>query len=280
MALRARTRSARSLVVLLVLASLLTITVDYRQGQTGPLAGLGRVALAVITPLQDAVSKVIRPVGDFFSTLTRIPSIKQENERLREENQALRTSQIRISELETEVAQLQAIVGLVSTYNLPYQGARVIGSGVSNFEWSVTIDKGSDDGIRVDMPVVTGAGLVGRVVEVTGGSAKVMLILDTRSHVAARIVAPGLSQVTGDLQGQGPEDLDLDLVDPDVPIEAGATVVTAGYDGAVYPPSIPIGTVSRVVPDPTALDQLVTVRPFVDFSALDIVAVVLTPPSE
>jgi len=94
MALPSRARSTRLLVVTLVSISLVTITLDYRQGDSGPLATMGDAALAVISPLQEAVSKVTKPIGNFFSTLVRLPSIRRDNQGLR----------ARVAELETEAA--------------------------------------------------------------------------------------------------------------------------------------------------------------------------------
>src|SRR5919109_152125 len=82
--MRTRARSTRLLVVALVSASLVTITIDYRQGDGGPLSAAGDAALTLISPLQEAVSKVTHPVGNFFSTLVRLPSIRRENEEMRE----------------------------------------------------------------------------------------------------------------------------------------------------------------------------------------------------
>jgi rod shape-determining protein MreC len=275
MALRARARSTRSLVILLVTASLITITVDYRQGRSGPLGVAGRAALTVITPLQKVMTRVIDPIGDFFSTITRIPSLQDENTRLKSELAALRLQAVQDIAQERELALLRELFAMREAYNLPSVGAYVIGSGVSNFEWTITIDKGSEDGIRADMPVLAGGGLVGRVIKVISGASEVALIVDPGSRVAARIISEG--NVTGILEGRGDQDLKLRLIPPDVPLQAGAQVVTAGYDGGVYPPNIPIGVISRVVPDPAALEQLVLVRPHVDLSALEVVQVVLTP---
>jgi rod shape-determining protein MreC len=274
MAVRARARSTRSLVMLLVLASLVTITVDYRQGRSGPLASLGRGALTVIAPMQEAVSKVIRPIGDFFGTLAELGSIRAERDRLLDELSELRAREITDTALAQDLAELQALFDLREGLNLPMTGARVIASGVSNFEWTVTIDKGSNDGLRIDLPVVTGAGLVGHVIEVTSGTAVVQLILDQGSTVAGRVLG---SEVIGAITGNGENDLEMRFVDPDDEISPASQVVTAGYEGGLYPPAIPIGEVSRVRADEGALEQFVRVQPYVDFSSLDFVGVVLLP---
>ncbi|HZD17750.1 MAG TPA: rod shape-determining protein MreC, partial [Actinomycetota bacterium] len=160
MALRNRARSTRVLVVTLVSVSLITITVDYREGDSGPLAAAGDAALTVISPLQEAVSTVTDPIGNFFSTLVRLPSIRRENTELREEVEALRqqvsTTQADLSRL----AQLEDLLGLQQSLGPKAEttAAQVIASGPSNFEWTITIDEGSGAGVEPGMPVVASAG--------------------------------------------------------------------------------------------------------------------------
>ncbi|HXF37176.1 MAG TPA: rod shape-determining protein MreC [Actinomycetota bacterium] len=274
MALSGRTRNARLLVIVLVSASLATITVDYRQGESGPLAGVGRAALEVMAPLQAAVSRVTRPVGDVLSTLVRLPEVRSENERLRAELARARAQLAQQASLEARYEELVRLLDLQEALDPPTVTAVVIGSGVSNFEWTITVDKGTDDGVGVGSPVLASAGLVGRVVKASATSSLVELIIDPDAQVAARLAT---SRQTGLLQGQGEDDLRMRGVDPATPVEAGEPVETAGYQGGLYPPGIPIGVVSRVVENPAALEKLVLVRPAVDFSTLEFVLVVKQP---
>ena len=150
-------------------------------------------------------------------------------------------------------------------------GANVIGESLSNFEWSVTIDRGSSDGVAVDMPVIADKGLVGRVTEVASHWSKVMLIIDPRSAVAARLVSSG---ETGLLTGQARNAPIMDLVGPDTVVGADEQVVTSGYQNGLYPPDIPVGFVSSVYTRPGSLTKSIEVRPAVDFSSLEFVEVV------
>ena len=156
-ALRTRARSTRLLVVALVSISLVTITLDYREGDEGPLASLGDGALAVISPLQEVVSKVTHPIGDFFSTLVRLPSIRHERDVLRERVDALETQLAEGRADQARLAELEALFGLQESLGnrIETTAAQVIANGVSNFEWTITIDEGSDGGIAVGMPVVS-----------------------------------------------------------------------------------------------------------------------------
>jgi rod shape-determining protein MreC len=278
-ALRNRARSTRLLVVTLVSVSLVTITVDYREANDGPLDAIGNAALTVVTPLQEAVSKVTHPIGNFFSTLVHLPSIRHDYEE----------AQSRVSELEEQVAtynaeqqrlnELEALLGLQESFGSKVEttGAQVISSGISNFEWTITIDKGSNDGLAIDMPVVAAAGLVGHIIRVTPTSSFVQLIIDPESSVGGRF---DISGEAGIVEGQGANDLRVSLVSPDVTVSPDEKVVTAGlrFDGgtrqSLYPANVLIGSVSRVFTEDSGLSKFVTVRPAVDFSTLNAVLVV------
>jgi rod shape-determining protein MreC len=279
-ALRSRARSTRVLVVALVSISLVTITVDYREGTDGPLASLGDGALAVVSPLQEAVSKVTHPIGNFFSTLFRLPSIRRDRDVLRERVDMLETQLAEGRADQARLAELEALIGVQESLGIRIEttGAQVIANGVSNFEWTITIDKGSSDGIHENMPVVASAGLVGHVVNVGTSSSVVQLIIDPDSSVAGRL---DVSRQTGLLSGEGPADLQMSLVEPTVEVAPDEHVVTAGYRIAgvaesLYPPNVLVGTVSRVLDEDSATEKFLTVRPAVDFSSLSLVLVVLS----
>jgi rod shape-determining protein MreC len=279
-ALRQRARSTRLLVVSLVSISLVTITVDYRQGDDGPLAAGSEAALVVLTPLQEAVSKVTRPIGNFFSTLIRLPSIRHERDILAERVQALEAELSTTQADADRLAELEALFQLESGLGPKVEtaAAQVIGNSVSNFEWTITIDQGTDAGITEDMPVISSAGLVGHVVDVGPNSSRVQLIIDPDSFVAGRL---DVSDQAGLLAGQGADDLQMSQLPPDAEVMPDERVVTAGYRIAgvgesLYPPNVLIGTVSRVLDEDSATEKFVTVRPAVDFSSLSLVLVVLS----
>jgi rod shape-determining protein MreC len=277
MATYRRARSTRLLLIGLLLASLVTITIDSRSGDSGPLAALGRVGLAIVTPLQEGVSAVVRPIGSFFSNVFRAGSLQAENEALQDTIADLRIQLQEYYEVKRGFDELARVVQLEDDLGIQGFGARVVAEGPSNYEWSWIVDKGSSDGVYDDMPVMSGSGLVGRVVQVTPGSSTVMLMIDPDSFVAARLAESG---EVGLLQGNRSEDLQFSLLDPEVEVEPGELVVTSGYhlqngtDVGIYPPGIPIGEVSLVDNDPADLERVVHVRPFVDFTRPDLVLMV------
>jgi len=279
-AVRSRARSTRLLVVALVSVSLMTITIDYREGDDGPLASAGNAALAVVSPLQEVVSKVTHPIGNFFSTLFRLPSIRHERDVLLERVDSLETQLAETRADQTRLADLEGLFGLRESLGPKVEttAAQVIANGVSNFEWTIEIDKGSSDGIARDMPVIASSGLVGHIVQVAPNSSRVQLIIDPDSFVAGRL---DVSRQTGLLSGEGNQDLQMSLVESTAEVEPDERIVTAGYKirdvaESLYPPNVLIGTVSRVLQQDAATEKFVTVRPAVDFSSLSLVLVVLS----
>lgn len=281
MAIGTRARGARLLVVVLVSASLAVITLDYRQGPSGPLAGLGRAAQAAMAPLQRAATGIIRPIDNFFSGIARLPSLERENRRLKDQQRILETEIAAGAQYRQLYEQTLAILGL-RQLTPGSIGANVIANGVSNFHWTITIGKGSASGIAVDQPVIAGTAdapvLVGRVVQVTSGSAEVQLIVDP-DHFAAAVL--NVSGEAGLIQGQGDRDLRMTLISTATKIEGGEPVFTEAYEvngqRGRYPPGILIGTVSRLVPGDNELQAHVSVKPAVDFTDLRFVLVLKVP---
>lgn len=267
-------------MVTLVAASLAIITVDYRAGDEGPLAAAGRAASSAIAPMQRAVSNVVTPVSNFFGSLAELPSLSRRNGELRGELDDLKTVRQLNQELIRRIDTLERLLGLQTIMSRTI-AARVIGSGVSNFEWTITLDRGSDDGIAMDMPVVTGASdgprLVGRVVQVTPISSVVQLIIDRDFAVAGTL---STSQEAGIVVGRGEEDLRMDLLAPGIQVSdtEPESVFTLGYEvngqRGLYPAGILIGTVSRAFSEPDAVESFVSIRPAVDFSTLQYVLVI------
>jgi rod shape-determining protein MreC len=282
---RSRPRSTRLLVIALVSISLAIITLDYREGDAGPLAEAGRWTQTVMAPLQQGVSTVTRPIGDFFSGLAHLPSLERDNADLRGQVADLQTQIGRAGDIQARLGTLEDLLGLKRTLDPAGIPAVVIGNGVSNFEWTITISAGSDDGVAVGQPVVAGSAtsprLVGRVVTVTPGSADVQLLIDQDFAVAGRL---STTRATGLVRGRGEQDPSMDGIPQDtkIPLDGDqpVQVFTVSYEingqQGRYPPGILIGEVASVIQSTNALETAVTLRPAVDFSALEYVLVYKT----
>jgi rod shape-determining protein MreC len=271
------------LVVILVSASLAVITLDYREGEGGPLASLGDAAKSAMAPLQRATTNITRPIGNFFSGLAHLPSLEAENQAQREENAALR-AQVAVGDaLQQRYEDLLDQLRLTRAISPdPVTTATVIAGNASNFEWTVVIDRGSSSGVEEDQPVVTGSAdapmLVGRVIAVQPTSSVVRLIIDRDSAAAAVL---DQAHERGTITGQGDDDLKMTDIEIGTDVTPAEKVWTLGYEAAgepgLYPSGLLIGEVSRLVPADNATEEYVEVRPAVDFDTLQFVVVLQAP---
>jgi rod shape-determining protein MreC len=153
---------------------------------------------------------------------------------------------------------------------------RVIARSPTVWRSSVTIDLGSGDGVRVDDPVISGDGLVGRISSAGPGSSQVMLLTDHASSISAKVVPPGVQGVVKPEVGN-PEDLILDFIDSTREVHGGQDVVTAGWRAqgleSLFPPGLPIGEVTKAPIVEQEASQRVDVRPYADLRNLDFVQV-------
>ncbi|MEA2447723.1 MAG: rod shape-determining protein MreC [Actinomycetota bacterium] len=267
---RRNTRGRLLLLVFLAL-SILIITLDFR-GSTGPLDRVRDVSQAIVAPIQRGLTTVTRPIGNFFSSLGDLASLREDNRQLTAEVADLRERQAEAETVIQENADLRAAAGLTEPwFKKDRISAEVINEAPGNYKWAVVIDRGSSDGIKEDMAVVTPDGLVGKIIRVDSHQATVLLLIDPDGHAAATTEQIGKSGVTAG-NGEG-EDLSLEFVPKGTDIGEGDHIVTSNYNGGVFPRGIPIGIVSDVSGDTRAASLDISVTPLVDFSDLEIVQV-------
>ncbi|MEO5876562.1 MAG: rod shape-determining protein MreC [Streptosporangiaceae bacterium] len=276
------TRRTRLVLGLLLAVALLLITVDYRGGEDSPLGGLRSVGATVFGPVERVAAAVVRPVGNTFDALKDAPGQRRYAERMQKENQKLR-EQVRSNVIDKSRAdQLDRLLGSAGLGGYKIVAANVISAG-QGFEDTVTIDAGSLSGVKAEMTVMTGDGLVGRVTKVGPATATVLLATDAASTVGARLES---SKEIGVLKGTGRRGLGIgtapirfELLDADAPLTIGQRIVTLGSQGErPYVPGVSIGVVSKVEKTPGALTRTAYIQPFVHFSTLDVVGVVVAPP--
>lgn len=267
-----RSRRTRLVLVACTVVSLALITLDARDPSGGPLDALGSGVRVVLGPIQRGLAAIVRPIGDALAGFTQGGSLRARIEALELENAELRADLEQINDLVRENEELRREAELPQRLNLETIAAAVIGTGPSNFERVVVVNRGSSDGLAVDMPVLGNGGLAGRIIRIGPSTADVLLLTDRSSSVAARLSSNG---ELGTLEGRGGSTLQLDLLDPRARVGVGDTVVTSGYSGGRYPPGIPLGAVIAVDDVPGALTRRAVVRPAVDFSRISFVRVVI-----
>ena len=270
-------RRQLAVLALLLVASIVVITIDFRQRQGGPVDRLQRVAIAVFGPLQQGASAVVRPIGNLVGGVAEIGSLRDENRRLQSEVARLQGQERTYQDVLSENERLRGTLGMAERCGCRTVGASVVAGSGSNFQLSVTVDAGTRQGVARDMAVVDADGLVGRVTQVTADYATVLLVNDPASGVAAALArdkAPGI------VRGSGEQLLSFQPVRAGTVVRRGDPVVTQAYQGSVFPAGLPIGVVERVDPAGAAsLVPRVAVRPYAALGALDVVAVVVDRPA-
>lgn len=272
------TRRTRAVLGVLLLASFAMITIDYRGGDHSPLRGLRGFGEAIFGPIEQVATAVVRPVVGAFDTITGSPSARRRINRLEQENQRLR-QQVRTGQIDKRRAgELDRLFGTAGLGRYRIVPSQVISSG-EGLEDTVSIDVGSDNGIKPDMTVLTGDGLVGRVTRVGPSTSTVLLATDAASSVGGRLEGSneiGIVQGAGRRSGSG---LKFQLLDSTVPIQPGERIVSFGsQNDRPYVPGVPIGTVAKIERTPGSLTRTAVVRPFVHFTGLDVVGVVVAAP--
>jgi rod shape-determining protein MreC len=175
MALSRRGGRSRFTLVFLVLTSITVITLDFRGDGAGVIGSVRDGAADALAPVRSAAASVLSPVGDALAGITGYGALEDDNAELRARIAELEGTALRNEGAERELAEALALLELDFTGNLPRVDARVVSTPISNFEQTIELDRGSDDGIAVDMPVVSGAGLVGRVVQVSSSPTRTRL---------------------------------------------------------------------------------------------------------
>lgn len=268
---------ARRVVGVLVLACLTVITLDARPG-AGPLDPLRQVVGGLMGPAESATAAAFEPFTGLGDALRTNHALRGDVARLEADNARLRQKVATLPLDQARLAELEGLTKTVADTGYSMVTARVVAVGpMQSFSRTVTIDAGTSSGIRKDMTVLNSDGLVGRVVSATSSTATVLLIVDTDSVVGGRL---GTDNEIGFLRGRGSADntgrLALDLMDKSVVPSKDDVVVTWGSkDGVPYVAGIPIGRVESVVSSPRQSSRLAVIKPFVDFTALDVVGVVV-----
>lgn len=270
-------RRAPVLLAVLVLVALVLITLDFRSGDTGPLERARTVASAVFSPVQDGLAALARPVVEAAGSLGNLFRLRAENEQLRERLEMERLGRRAVEDLERENRELRGLLAMAERRDLRGVVGRTIALGPSNYEWTITIDAGTADGVERDMAVINGDGLVGRVIQVGASSARVLLAIDPNFGGAAHVARLGEQ---GRISGRGSDLMRFLPLDPQAPVQIGDEIVTSSYQNGIFPPGIPIGAVEEVIDRAGLLRREALVRPFVDFTRLSSVLVVQHRPPE
>ncbi|GHJ98856.1 rod shape-determining protein MreC [Streptomyces sp. Y2F8-2] len=273
------TRESRLLLVLLIAIAFALITVDIRGGQDSPVEGARQAAATVFGPIENGVSSAVDPVGNAIAAVRDSGSRHDRIAQLKRDNAALKAKLGSDDRNRSRLKQLDKMIRVAGEGQYGIKGAEVIGIGAAQgFSWTVTIDVGANDGIKRDMTVLNGDGLVGRVTTVGPDTSTVLLANDPDFTVGTRMEG---SDELGFASGQGDRPLRVQLLNAKADVKKGDRLVTFGSEAdRPFVPGVPVGVVSRVDPSGGDLTRTIYVTPFVSFTKLDVVGVVVQTPKK
>jgi rod shape-determining protein MreC len=236
----------------------------------------------VLAPIEDLLAAPLNTVSGMFhrvglavnDNLSRFSDVQTLQNRIADLETALAIYQSELVELREINSDYQRLAGLLeyttSVQNQESITADVIAIDQSSFLRTIVINRGTRDGISVGMPVVTGQGLVGRIIQVSANAARVMLVTEPTSSVSARLQA---TRVEGSVHGIPAGSMEMDFIPLDAQLREGELVMTSGLGGN-FPPDIVIGQVTSVRLAESGLNRVAQVRSLIDFDTLEFVLVV------
>jgi len=269
-------------VVALVVVSLALLSVYFRESAGGGLHEVQSVGASVLRPFEVAAERVAQPFEDAAGWFGDVLGAKSENERLRAEVEQLRQQLIQNETIRRDNAWLRRQLAYRDGPSFPsgYRAlaARIIARTPGRFDQRVVIAAGSNQGVRLQDPVVVASGLVGQVTKAARNVSQVTLLTDETSAVSALDLRTNAAGILRHGQSSG-SSLVLDRVTKDKVVAPGDVVITAGWRAgklaSIYPRGIPIGLVTSVGQLDTDVYKQIEVDPFVDFEALDSVVVLI-----
>jgi rod shape-determining protein MreC len=264
---------ARLLLVTLIVTSLFLITLDLRGVKV--IDGFKQATQTVMSPFQRAGSAVLTPVKNFLSDVTHLGRTRNQIEKLKAENAKLQSELINRKNADAQLEQLKDILDLAGTAGYKIVNAKVISQGSSqSFSQTVTIDIGSNAGIKKNMTVLSQYGIAGVVKDVYPNSALIQLASDPSFRIGARIAG---TQQIGILTGRGTQSASLQLLDNSTNVKEGDILLSRGsIANRPFVPGVPLGYVTSVDNSAGAIAQTATIRYYTNFSSLGVVAIVLS----
>lgn len=273
-------RRRRAVLAVFIALSIVILTAYFGESRGGAFHTLQRGAQETFAPIETGASSALKPFRDFIGWTGDTIDAKDQNTELKDEVERLRTDLAEAQTSLRDANQLKAIRNLHQENYFPTSTqpvtARVIAKSPTVWYSSVKIDKGSNDGVRVNHPVIAAGGLAGKVISATGGTAEVRLITDGESGVSAQVFPQGVTGVVRPQVGN-PNDLLLENVESGRRVTERTLVITSGFTSlkgeSLFPRGIPIGRVTEVDFDELETYQRVHIKPFADLRRVDVVEV-------
>lgn len=275
MAVTRQASRSRFTLILLILTSVTLITLDLRGFPA--LDGARHTAGDLFAPVRDAADSAFEPVGDAWDGATGYDDLEAENAELLARIEELEGAAALNEDAREQLEELLAELDIEYIGDVEHVVGRVVSGPAADLEHRIEINQGSADGVKVGMPVVSSAGLVGRVDDVSRDRAVVQLVSDPAFRVGVHL---SKSDDVGVARGQGRDEplLVFSGIDVGLEIESDELVTTSGLEGTLFPADIPVGRVERVVTSAGELEQDLLVTPLANLDRLSYVNVLLWEP--
>lgn len=264
-------RKSITIIGAIILLLLMGLVVDSR----ARFPMVNRIIITAMSPVTYVVTAIADGVHNTTGYFASLSNLKAENEKLQKEINTLRQDNIDLIAMKAENERLSQLLNFKENHpQLKFQPAKVIGRDIGDLKDTILINQGSNVGLKLNMSVVTGAGLVGIVDSVYPNASRILLINSPRSKIGGMNLR-GDSRVAGIVGGVAGQDASLEMnnMARDADLLPGDTVVTSGYSGH-HPAGLIIGTIEEVQKDDGGLTKVATITPSVDFSRLEEVMVV------
>ncbi|HPK53076.1 MAG TPA: rod shape-determining protein MreC [Smithellaceae bacterium] len=261
-------------VVILLAAALLILSYNLRHKSSAGVAT--RIVLEAASPVQNILDTAVKSVSDAWSRYLFLVGIAEENARLRGKIDDLQKQLILYQESYLEAQRLRQLLDLENERHFNFAAARVIGRAQGVLSKTILINKGTSHGLKTGLPVLAGPGLVGRIVDVSWHSAKVLLLSDENSNIDALVQR---NRTQGIIRGAGSQGYVLKYISKIEDVREGDTVISSGISG-IFPKGLMIGRVSQVDKQEAGLFLKIRVTPSVDFSRLEELLVLIPDSSK
>ena len=267
------------LVVALLLVNFVMMAFDAREISSGQRV-VRSWTQTIADFVQSPVTTVTSSVSNYFTSISNLRSAQDENGELKQKVQELQVELKQKEDLAAENTRLRSLLQLKDQSKYKVLTARIIGRDPSVWFDSSIINRGSLDGVKLNMPVVTDGGLVGRVTAVSPLTSQVDLITRDKSGVGAVIGQIGESNALGVVSGTSKKDLlEMKYVPGNIDIQVGQAVFTTGQDG-IFPPGLKVGEIVSVGPGSATTPHLILIRPAARLESMQEVGVLLYEPPQ
>jgi rod shape-determining protein MreC len=260
-----------TLLAIVVVTQVLLLAVQIKRERQVRLIRVWAVEL--ISPLQRVGSWTVNGVAHGWGGYIGLRTAQKENEAMRAELDRLKVRNAELEGRALEADRLEALLKFHETHpDTPMVAAHVIGASPDSGSLVVNIDRGSRDGIRRDMGVITPDGVVGKILAVYPDISQVLLLGDKESGVGALLAG---TRTQGPVRGTGEPLLSLDYISADEKVTAGEPVLTSGQD-RIFPKDLPVGNVVDFSSDPKSPFMKIRVKPAAHLDRLEEVMVLQT----